>query len=522
MRFLLRPIVLLAALTVVWALRPVPAHALADLPTGFTDVVVADSLRFPVGMAFLPDGRLLVAEAKTARVRVLADGLLGDLGGPDSVDAGSEEEGLLGVAVDPGWPARPYLYLYHDAIDAHVWIVRYNVTGDLSDPSSTSLALVPSSKHVVLRDIPDLKPNHNGGTVRFGPDGMLYAALAEDANACTAQDTVSLRGVILRMDVSGLADGGGGPADKAAIAPPDNPYAGHANLNARLVWAIGLRNPFRFSIDPTDGTLYLGDVGHMQKEEIDVCDAPGLNFGWPHYEGTATMFLNDCGFGPPPDLRYPIHEYDNPPAALASVIAGPVYRDPGGACAFPPEYEGDLFFTDHYDGVLRRFKKVGGTWGFADSVNGQPSATDWGRQLGRVADFAVGPDGALWFVHYATSFKDSTGRIDRICYEAPVSDVPSQPRGGGATFAAPWPSPARGAASLAYTLPRDARVSLAIYDALGRRVRRLLDGELQPAGRRTVVWDGTGEGGERVPPGVYVARLAVDGETLERRVPLLR
>lgn len=502
------------------AARPAPAMAVAIVPAGFTDVVVADTLPFPVGMAFLPDGRLLVTECKTARLKVIANGLVGDLGGPDSVDASTEEEGLLGVAVDPGWPARPYVYLFHDALDAHVWIARYNVTGDLSDGTSTNLVMWPGTRHLILRDIPDMLFNHNGGTVRFGPDGMLWTALAEDANACTAQDTVSLRGVILRMDVSGLPDGPG-IADKAAITPPDNPFASHPHPNARLVWAIGLRNPFRFHIDPADGALYIGDVGHVLREEISVCDAPAMNFGWPFFEGTAVPFVNPCGGAMPPGLTFPIYEYPNPPAALASVIAGPVYRSPGGACAFPAEYEGDLFVVDHYEGVLRRLEKTAGSWAIADSVPGQPSATDWARSVGRVADFAIGPDGALWFLHYGTNFTNKTGQVRRICYTGPAGVVPRADT-RHAVFAAPWPSPAYASVHLSYTLARAARVTLAVYDPAGRLVQRLVDGTLENAGVRTRTWDGRTTTGGRAPAGLYLARLVVDGESHERRFPLVR
>src|SRR4029077_12540145 len=92
----------------------------------------------------------------------------------------------------------------------------------------------------VRRAFPHLEPLHNGGTLRFGPDGMLYVSIGDDANACAAQDTSSLKGVLLRMDVSHLPAGGGGPPDRALLVPPDNPYATSSNVDRRLVWAMGL------------------------------------------------------------------------------------------------------------------------------------------------------------------------------------------------------------------------------------------------------------------------------------------
>src|SRR5207249_382708 len=112
-------------------------------------------------------------------------------------------------------------------------------------------------------------PNHNGGTLRFGPDQCLYDSMGEDASGCVAQDDSSLRGVIMRLDTSRLPSTPGGPAPLDAITPPNNPQIGAINLKTRLIDAYGLRNPFRFAIDPLDGTLYIGDVGQSTYEEVD-------------------------------------------------------------------------------------------------------------------------------------------------------------------------------------------------------------------------------------------------------------
>ena len=100
-----------------------------------------------------------------------------------------------------------------------------------------------------MNDIPDNADNHNGGTVRFGTDGMLYVSLGEDAFPSAAQDTSTLRGVILRLDVSRLPDGPGSAA-RALVTPPGNPFGSTGGLNARLLWEYGLRNPFRLQVDP--------------------------------------------------------------------------------------------------------------------------------------------------------------------------------------------------------------------------------------------------------------------------------
>ena len=103
----------------------------------------------------------------------------------------------------------------------------------------------------LITDIPDNASNHNGGTLRFGPDGKLYASLGEDADRCSAQDSTRFKGNILRLQVASLPDTGTAQPSKAALAPPDNPFPG-GNANAALVFAYGLRNPFRFQIDRRD------------------------------------------------------------------------------------------------------------------------------------------------------------------------------------------------------------------------------------------------------------------------------
>ena len=123
--------------------------------------------------------------------------------------------------------------------------------------------------------------------MRFGPDGMLYDSMGDDASGCPAQDDATLHGVILRLDVSRLPSTPGGPPTIDVITPADNPQIASGNLNTRLIWAWGLRNPFRFQIDPTNGVLYIGDVGESQFEEIDRAPVGGLNFGWPYFEAFA-------------------------------------------------------------------------------------------------------------------------------------------------------------------------------------------------------------------------------------------
>ena len=494
------------------------ARAQGVVPAGFADNGVVGGLDLPVAFAFLPDGRVLVVEQKSARIRLLVNGALGAIDPVATlpgVGTGGAEQGLLGIAVDPGWPARPYLYVHCDnALTSTIRISRYTVGGDLPFAADGSLTVDPASRYDIINDAPDAAPNHNGGTLRFGLDGMLYASLGDDAS-CGAQDRVSLRGVILRLDVSRLPAGAGGPAPRALVTPADNPFVGSADTNTRLLWAYGLRNPFRFQVDSFDGSLWVGDVGERTFEEIDHVVAGGHNFGWSAYEALAPYAKACAGTVRGDD---PVYFYDRS-GFTASVISAGTYRRPAGVpSGFPLEYEGNLLLSDYYEGFLRRLVSSGGAWDIPLPVAGQPEPANWGVGFQNVSDWVVGPDGALWYCLQAdATFRPATGAIRRIEFTGtpPSQDAPVE-------FQPPYPSPAQGIVHLAWILPRVASVELTVLDVSGRIVRRLVPREIESAGSHGFTWTGTGDDGRAVRPGIYIVRLVADGRALERRFPLLR
>ena len=497
------------------------ASAALAVPEGFDEELVVSGLDRPAGMAFLPDGRLLVVELKTARVRLVVGDSLAAIDPVVTVpDVRNDffERGLLGIVVDPGFPGRPYVYVHCNDDDALVVrVTRFTVGGDLTLTGNGSLTIDPASRHDVIASVPDNDDRHNGGTLRFGPDGMLYASFGEDHGGCAAQDTSGLRGVILRLDVSRLPPGPGGPPAPDLVTPPGNPFA-TGGLNARLIWAFGLRNPFRFGIDPVDGTLYIGDVGQLTWEEVDRAPVGGLDFGWSRHEGFA-LFNASCALTLP--HTPPIHAYSRITSS-ASVICAGAYRAPAGAARpFPPEYEGDVFFSDYYDGFLRRLTGSGDAWAIAPPVPGQPGPDVWAAGLGAVSDYLVGPDGSLWYCRQYTNPFAPTGEIVRIVSTA-STDVTGATVPPRVRFDAPCPSPARGVARLSYTLPAPAEVGLVVLDLGGRVVRRLVPPAVEAAGTRERVWDGHDDHGRAAPAGVYLAVLSVAGERLERRVALVR
>ena len=410
----------IAFLSIVFLSLLAPASArAATLPDGFADELVASNISAPSSLAFLPDGRALVIELNLARIRMIRNGAVTTLVTVPNVRTGGER-GLLGIAIDPQWPSRPYVYVHSTWNQAfEIRISRFTVTGDLDDTGTGDLAINASSRYEVLAGLPDNAGNHNGGTVRFGIDGMLYVSLGEDGVACEAQDLTALQGKILRLDVSGLPAGPGGPPSRASLVPADNPFAGDANVDTRLVWAYGLRNPFRFSIDPDAGTLYIGDVGQNEWEEINEVASGGRNLGWPWFEGDTeyTTCQGSAGI-----TLFPIEVYPHDALGQEAVIGGPLYRRGagGGAPRFPAEYEGDVFFSDYYQGGLVRLHRNGASWDVAAPVPGQPDPANWATGFEFVSDYAVAADGSIWYT------KQDVNQVRRIRW-APTIDVAAGP-----------------------------------------------------------------------------------------------
>jgi glucose/arabinose dehydrogenase len=401
---------------------PVTTTATLSLPTGFVDETIVQGLNEPVGMAFLPDGRLFVIEQRSAAVRLIVGGHLSPVNPiftVPSVNSSGNEQGLLGIAVDPAFPARPYIYVYFNhAGTSTIYLSMFTVTGDVSDPTSGNLSVSLASQFNLVTDIPDAATNHNGGTLRFGPDSMLYVSSGDDATPCSAQDSTDLRGCILRLKVSGMPLSGSGPPAKSLLVAPGNPYPGPTD-NARLNYCIGLRNPYRFSIDHATGDLLIADVGENQYEEVDWAQSGHMNFGWPFREGPTVHTVGGCVEpGGPGASTYdsPITYY-NRTGFTAAIIAGGLYRGvQGSGWTFPTTYDGDFFYSDYYQGWLRRIKRSGSTWALASPEAGQPDPTNWATGLSSPSDFLVGPDGALYYVSQFSAFQPNSGSVHRIVH----------------------------------------------------------------------------------------------------------
>jgi glucose/arabinose dehydrogenase len=335
--------------------------------SGLAVQVVAEGLRNPVYVtAPANDPRLFIVE-QPGRIRVVERGTLRSepfLDIETRVRDGGEQ-GLLGLAFHPDYASNGYFYVNYTIQDGSTRIERYRVSADpnVADDNSDR----------VIVQIPQPYGNHNGGMVLFGPDGMLYIGMGDGGSANdpqgNGQNASTLLGSLLRLDV----DGG----DPYAI-PNDNPFVGNAQARGEA-WAIGLRNPWRFSFDSQDGLLYIGDVGQNAWEEIHVAplDVGGLNYGWNVMEGRHCLGLGGCD---QTGLTLPPVEYGHDNGC--SVIGGIVYRG-----STLPDLVGHYFYSDWCDGWLRSFRYVNGAatahteWAVGDIGNVLTFGEDAARNL---------------------------------------------------------------------------------------------------------------------------------------------
>ena len=297
--------------------------------------------------------RLFVIEQNAARVLIL-DLATGAVNGADYLNLSGKvqtilsEQGLLGMAFDPDYDDNRFVYVnYTRTGDAATIVERYQTLAtnpDRADPNSGVVMLGPVAQPVW---------NHNGGNLAFGPDGYLYVGLGDGGGAgdqqCHGQNGATLLGAMLRLDVSTVP----------ASAAPGNPFFGDPNKDDRI-WAIGLRNPWRYSFDAANGDLYIADVGQGAKEEVNWvpgASAGGENYGWNVMEGFNCFGANGCPSDVPPcndpSLTLPVHEYSH--AVGCSITGGFVYR--GEAI---PGLQGTYFFADFCTGDVTSFRLVNG------------------------------------------------------------------------------------------------------------------------------------------------------------------
>lgn len=307
------------------------------LPEALAVQVVATGLNSPLALtAPSGDARQFIVE-QPGRIRIVRDTLFTQpfLDITAIVQSGGER-GLLGLAFHPSYATNGFFYVYYTDNNGDTRVVRYSVSADpdVADPTSASTILQVAQPF----------SNHNGGSLVFGPDGMLYIGLGDGGDGGDplghGQDSTTLLGTILRIDVDG-----GSPY----AIPGDNPFAGHPTARPET-WAYGLRNPWRFSFDEVADQVYIGDVGQGAWEEVNVVSpSAGVahNFGWNTMEGLECFQGAGCDQA---GLTLPAVVYDHSQGAC-SIIGGYVYR--GSAI---PDIQGTYFYSDYCAGWIRSFR----------------------------------------------------------------------------------------------------------------------------------------------------------------------
>lgn len=311
-----------------------PAEALGPI----TLSQVATGFSSPVGIEHAGDNRLFIVE-KGGRIRIVNG--TSTLTTPflnltSVVGTAGDEEGLLGLAFHPNYPATPYFYVHYTDPSSNVVIARYTVSANPNVADAASGVQLLSILHPTYS-------NHNGGQLAFGPDGYLYVAIGDGGGGGdpgnNAQNLNNLLGKILRLDV-----------DQNVASPPyhgipaSNPFAG-ATPGLDQIWSYGLRNPWRFSFDTLTGDMLIGDVGQEVREEIDYelnTNPGGVNYGWRIMEGF-NCYINEgvgCGHS---SLTPPVLDYGQG-AGECSVTGGYVYR------GISPSYDGEYIYGDFCSG----------------------------------------------------------------------------------------------------------------------------------------------------------------------------
>ncbi|MCQ3931874.1 MAG: glucose dehydrogenase [Chloroflexi bacterium] len=362
----------------VFILLACKSEAKADPPSDREYVltsIVTEGLTRPLFVTTPPgdNDRLFVVD-QSGEIYIIQEGAMLETPFLDIsgiVNDSGNEQGLLGLAFHPDYAENGYFFINYTAQDGSTVVARYSVSAD--DPNLAD----PDSEKVVIW-IEQPFANHNGGMLAFGPDGYLYIGMGDGGSAGdpsnNGQDPFTLLGTMLRLDIN---------TEPYAI-PPDNPFADGTEGRPEI-WAIGLRNPWRFSFDRATGDLYIADVGQNQYEEVNFQPADstgGENYGWNIYEGRHSYEGNELD-----GTVKPIAEYSHDLGC--SVTGGYVYRG-----SELPELDGVYLYADYCAGTIFWLRNIDGEWegdvfmntdspisSFGEDANGEIYVTD---HLGRV------------------------------------------------------------------------------------------------------------------------------------------
>jgi uncharacterized repeat protein (TIGR03806 family) len=352
----------------------------ARFPDGFAEAPVADKITAATAMDIAPDGRVFVCE-QTGTLRVFKDDVLLPTPFVSLTVDSSWERGLLGVAFDPDFARRPYVYVNYVSPEPypHHRVSRWTARGDVAVPGSEVILLEGDNQNNLGGGVQN---GHQGGALHFGRDGKLYVAIGDQTAGQPAQDMHTFQGKILRINADGAI-------------PEDNPFYRKTTGKYRAIWALGCRNPFTFAFQPSTGRMLINDVGGAF-EEINEGVA-GANYGWGAIEHGPTK---------DPRFRGPIYWYKE-----SGITGGTFYNPP--VPQFPTEYVGKYFFTDFKAGWIKVLDPD-------HPAKLRDFASGFESNRG-VVDLKVAADGSLYYLDRKAwvrdrDFRPNTGRLVRVRY----------------------------------------------------------------------------------------------------------
>lgn len=362
-------------------------------PQGFRYQLITDgSLSVASAMAFAPDGRLFVCERLTGRIRVIAGGVLQPSAWATVPCLGNAatEQGLLGIAVDPGFLSNGFVYVYYTTQDG-----LQNRIARLQDVGGVGAGLTVLSP---ANAIPTGGATiHNGGRMVFGFDGKLYVGTGDRSVSTLAPQRTSWNGKVLRFDVPNLT------------VPSDNPFAGSP------VWSSGHRNQFGLAIHPVTGGLFQTENGQSLADEVNRI-VRGGDYGWPTYEGSEPA--------PNPATVDPLYTWSPTPDLTGTCFYSGSH--------YPASYANAWFVGEFTAGIVHRLTlNAAGTAVLADTVF---------DDLGQVYDLQMGPDGNVWVLHNDLSGVRGGDEVGRWVHDAEASPsahvmaVSNRSVGGSITF----------------------------------------------------------------------------------------
>jgi hypothetical protein len=404
----------------------------------------------------------------------------------DRVSQNGSETGLLGMAFHPLYVNNKYFYLDYttSALPLRTIIARYSVSA--ANPDSA----VKSSEFILLT-VDQPFTNHKGGKLAFGPtDHFLYIAFGDGGSAGdpnnNAQNRSVLLGKVLRINVDSTSNG-----NNYSI-PVTNPFYGNTQGYRQEIFTWGMRNPWRFSFDPPTGRIWCGDVGQDVWEEIDILRS-GRNYGWRIMEGFHCY--NPSSGCDTTGLTLPIFEYQHL-SGNCSITGGYVYRG-----TELPALVGQYVYADYctgriwslsYDSIIPPVNQLLVFAGFA------------------ISTFGLDENKALYTCQYGNA-----GAIYKLA-GTPIGINIITLTVMGYNLGQNYPNPFNPTTRITYSVPKESQVTIKVYNYLGQEMATLVN-EVKSEGQYQLTWVAS-----HYPSGVYFYRMSAGGQTVEKKMVLIK